>query len=387
MSKVKSTPICASIRSENQAQYRCLMKASYGEKYCPMHLLQTVHTDFAMINEDIINIDQMISQPTTIITNDLISKITIEPVVKLERPIPAACKKSIPIEQNVSTIEAAIKENDDDLEIKLLILVNDDDYNNKISKLIGPVFNDITLSEDDQDPITFDDIWTMKNGVKVAASVNKYYLFSYKDLSDKIRCMTLFTMFSLINENNLIHPSTQEPIPEEAIERAKCLIELYQQKVGMFKEMDVNMSREYLLKNRLTKLFKKFHIHSIYFEEKWLLDIDNVDKLYKIIRETDQFIPNNLSSINPALGSLPIFKKKKQGYVKAKGKTSSNQKSISAGESIIELQEYIIDEWEKLIQAANNPQNQIPIWIIAIGLSNVVPEVKQKYPDLEFMLS
>ena len=73
-------------------------------------------------------------------------------------------------------------------------------------------------------------------------------------------------------------------------------------------------------------------------------------------------------------------------YIKKSKASKAVNNENDEDDSIISLQEYIVTEWEKLIQAADTPQNQIPIWILASGLSFVVPEVKQKFPDLEVML-
>jgi hypothetical protein len=392
--------ICASVRSPNELQFRCLMKTRDGNKYCPMHLAQSKIIDFNMVDDDIIDLDQKISEPNKIITNDIIRKISLDCGINKNVSPPTKMKSTknsnnTMREQKVSTIENSHKENEDELEIKLLILANDDEYSNTIANLIGPVFNDITLSEDEQDSVTFDEIWKMENGIKIPAAVNKYYLFSYIDSKGKIRCMTIFTIYSLINENNLEHPTTMEKIPDADIKRAKKLIDLYQTKLDLFKDDDSKMSPEFKLRNRLTKLFKQFHIHSIYLEENWLFNINDKNKLYKIIKETEKLVSNNVKIINPSLHGFKIFQKTEpKKYAPRKGKNNKPSKGYHQSKvddddynnDIFELHEYIVDQWEKLIQAADNPQNQLPIWILASGLSFVVPEVKQKYPDLEIML-
>lgn len=388
-----SSKICASIRSHDEPQSRCLMKTKNNEKYCPMHIIQKNIIDYNYIDDDFFELDQKNLELNKIITNDLSTKISvnelqkensiISPVIS-SRSSPKSATNRTMYEQKVSTIKKTLENNEDDLEIKLLILVNDE-YSDVISELIGPVFHDVTLSEDEQDPITFDEIWTLKNGLKVPANINKYYLFSYEDSQNKIRCLSVFTMYNMLNEKNYHHPITSEEIPPKDIKRAKKLINLYQSKLSLFKIDNSNLSPEFKLKNRLTKLFKQFHIHSIYFEEKWLLQLSDKTKLYKIIKETEKLVSNNIKSINPKLSNFKIFQKKEpvRSY-SSKTKPMINTDNID--DEIFELREYIVDEWEKLIQAADTPQNQIPAWILASGLSFVVPEVKQKYPDLEIML-
>ncbi len=391
--KVKPNVICASIRSLDEPQFRCLMKTKNNNKYCPMHAIQKKNIDYNHIDDDVFELDQKILEPSKIITNELHDKISISELSNTSN-----LKKSEPVirntldknktmhEQKVSTVKKTLENNEDDLEIKLLILVNDE-YSDLISELIGPVFNDVTLSEDEQDPITFDEIWTIKNGLRVPANVNKYYLFSYKDSQNKIRCLTVFTIYNMFNEKNYQHPITSEEIPKKDIKRAKKLIDLYQSKLGLFKTDDSKLSPEFKLNNRLTKLFKKFHIHSIYFEENWLLQIMDRTKLYKIIKETEKLVSNNIKSINPNLHNFKIMQKKEPiKTANHKIKYPMSTQKINEDDEIFELHEYIVTEWEKLVNAADTPQNQIPAWILASGLSFVVPDVKQKFPDLEFML-
>ena len=387
---------CASIRSKSEPHLQCLMVTKNGEKYCPMHLVQKSIVDFSFVSDDIIDLDEKLAGSavggipmgqTTIISNNIIRKISLDAPVNKTIQHPnnkVSVKSKTMVEQKVSTIENSHKENEEELAIKLLILVNDDEYCDKISELIGPVFHDITLSEDEQDPVTYDQIWEIKNGVRVPASVNKYYLFSYKDSANKIRCLTIFTIYNMIQDNNFIHPTTMEEISANDINRARELIDLYQTKIGLFKENDENSSPEFKLRNRITKLFKQFHIHSIFFEEKWLMNLDSSDKLWKIIKETEKLYSSNTNLINPNLKQFPKLFQKKQTISK-KGYSKTSKKD--ADENLVfDLQEYIVGEWEELLRTAGNPQNQFPIWILAAGLSLSVPEIKQKYPDMDLML-
>lgn len=380
--------ICASIRSNEEPHYRCLLYTKPGYKYCPLHLAQKNITDYTFVDQDIIDKDmQIMNEPAKIIINPVLKKISLtNPSIKKPIDKKIGIKEDTTLhEQKVSTIESSHQETEDDLEIKLLILVNDD-QNTNIADLIGPVFKDITKSEDQEDPVTLDAFWTLNNNTKVPSSINKYYLFSYIDSKQKIRCLTVFTIYNMINNNHFIHPITMEEIPEKDIKRAKKLINLYSTKLGLFRNLDESLlSPEFKLKNRITKLFKKFHEHSIFFEESWLMDINNKTNLYKIITETEKFVSNNIKSINPGLTGFKVFQKKANKKQSRKGKEKYSDDDED-DDSLISLKEYIVTEWERLIQAADSNQNQIPIWIIASGLSFVVPEIKQKYPNLEIML-
>jgi hypothetical protein len=270
-------------------------------------------------------------------------------------------------------------------------MINDDECLEKIIKLIGPVFNDITLSEDQEDPWTMDIIWTQNNGVRTATDINKYYLFSYLDSDKKIRCLTVFTLQNMIMKDDFTHPLTMETIPKKDIIRAKELIDMYTTKLNLFKgQADSTLSPEYNLKNKISKLFKKFHRNSIYFEEDWLINIDDVEKLHKIIKETDRLVKNNIQSINPSIKNLDLFSDLPKKNInnpsgnsnQVKGKLSDSDKATD----LIILKECICDNWEIIIKASDSDLNQLPIWIIAHSLSPVVPAVKIKFEDLDLML-
>lgn len=353
---------CVSIKSVSEPNKRCKLIARAGEKYCALHLSQDTIIDYDMSDIEIV-------EPDEIKENALIKKIELNSFYKNHIPAPdKEIKKDVLREEKVNTINNLYHENESNLEIKLLILANDDVYKQKIADLIGPVFNDITVSEDDQDPVTLDPIWKIQNGERVPAAINQYYLFSYLDSKNKIRCLTIFTIYDMIQTDDYLHPITMEEIPKKDINRAKELIELYNTKIGLFKMDDSNMSAEFRLKNRLTRLFKKFHMHSIYLDENWLLKCEDFDKLQKLINESNAIIKNNTQSIKPiSKKNIIMFK------------------SIKVNETI-DLHEYIVDQWEKLIELTDNPQNQIPIWIIVYGLSMISSEVKEKYPDLDLMI-
>ncbi len=377
--------LCQAVQFSTGPYLRCVFGAVVSHKYCALHLSYANVTDYVSGNEISIElpIEQTHNKTSCIIyKHRMIDSDNHDHIDNNCSPINKNAPKSSATlkEQQTKTVINSHQENEDDLEVKLLIMVNDDEYADKIVELIGPIFHDCTLSEDQEDPVTMDQIWTYTNGIKTATNINKYYLFSYLDSKSKIRCVTIFTMYDMIQNNDLVHPITSEPIPEKDIKRAKELIDLYDTKLNLFgNRLDMVASPEYRLKNKIRKLFNQFHAHSIFFEESWLTNIESPSQMHVIIRETNKLVKNNLSTINPGLTHLDAFKnppaipfplKKSPEYVSRR----------------IELQEYIVDGWIKIITASNNSSNQIPIWIIAHGLSHVVPEVKTKYPNLSMML-
>lgn len=402
---------CQSIRSKTQPNLRCLFNAKNGNKYCPLHLIQNNIIDFNPKNEEFfstvtdnnnehpqntinpiykqINLDTINSIGIkTFVTKDLNKKDNgkdkttgIKKKIKNSKSVSSKMLH----EQKVTTIADSYQNTEDDLEMKLLILINNEENLEKISKLIGPAFNDLTLAEDNEDPVTYDQFWTVENGIKKPSGINRYFIFSYIDSNDKIRCFTIMSINDLISRNNLEHPITMEKIPEEDIIRAIELIDFYKKEIGLFNSSNMEISREFQIKHKLSNLFKKFHVHSIYLEENWLLDITNLSNLDKIIHETNKLISNNLVSINPNLKTFDLFKKKFT-VNSSKNKKILETDSNTTKETYIDAQWYIVEQWEKLIELADNINNQIPIWVLILGLSYVVPEIKQKFPDLEIML-
>ena len=372
---------CASIRSSDEPQYQCMMYARKGTKYCPIHSIQSNIVDYQEVTE--IQTQRYVED---------VGEISIIPNVKLvskceeiedEYVSKLSSKTNYNKRNNINEIEEKYMENEDDLIVKLLILINDEEYTDIIPSLIGPVFNDITLSEDNQDPITFDDIWIIQDGKKIQApDVNKYFMFSYIDSNNKTRCMTVFSIQLLLeraqeSNESIVHPITMEPIPEPDIQRARKLVEIYSNKLGLFDTSDDNEHPEYKLQKKIDALFSKFHVHSIYFESSWLLDIRSVYKLRSIISTTKDFVTRNIKEINPNLSSHTIFN---TGFTENKPKIIEQEQAFYC-----RMHEYIIDGWTELISITSSSTNQLPIWIIATVLSKYVPEIKIKYPFLETM--
>lgn len=352
---------CLSVQSREEPQYRCLMSAKPNEKYCSIHLLQSRIVDYREIEECYANEDTCgkSTEENNPIYATLVQKKVHDRIVGDEIPKSPIKKKKL---------DDSYQDCENDLETKLLILVNDENYE-LVPDLIGPVFDDITLSDDRYDPISMDEFWCQSDGKRIPGNISKYYLFSYYDEQKKLRCLTVFTMNNLLKDSNdqIVHPNTMEVIPDDVIERAKKLIDLYQDRLNLFDATYGEQTPEQILKNKMSQLFATFHCHSIYLEEDWLLKIDSVTNLKKIIDETRGFVSNNIKSIKPHMKSHNLFNTNKT-------------------KDIFKLKEYIVSQWSELIKLADNPDNQIPIWIIAAGLSVVVPDVKTKFPSLEVMI-
>lgn len=276
------------------------------------------------------------------------------------QPVPK--KKSTTYDQYViESIEYLRRESERDSDVKLLILINAN--MSEIEELVGPVFRDITLSDDSEDALTSDPFWTIENNVKVPTGLNSYYLFSYYDSANSVRCFTTFTIKYMLDNSITSHPVTGEEIPEADLNRARKLIELYSSKIGSLNPQAIT-SPEFTLKTRIEQLFKSFEKFSIYLEASWIMDLDDMTKLRRIATDTTRLVSNNVRSINPNLPSLKLF-------------------STKFPNNPLAAKELILEEWLVLMSKIDRPENQFPIWILICGLKGVIPEIQEKYPDLQ----
>lgn len=370
---------CGAIRSPSDNHLQCLFMAVSGDKYCPLHLSYKTVTDYDQSEREI-SVEKNIvhTTPNPLFFSEVIEspKPRAAPSPKPSEPILTTKKKGKKThkENEKKTIQEAHDKNEDILEVKFLIMMNDGNMIQRIETLVGPAFSDVTLCEDDQDPITLDKFWELRDGKKYPLVENKYYLFSYFDSKQKLRCLSVFTLFEMFNDNDFCHPLTMEPIGDEDIQRGKELLNIYSTRLGLFSaETLIETSPEYELKSKIDKLFKTFHVHSIFFESNWLMNIDSTAVLQTVMNNTRQIINNNVRSISNQKIKLQNF-------------DVSSTKKMDQSAQLLAYKEHIFHMWDEIITKAANINNQTPIWIIACGMSNSVPEIKQKYPDIDMML-
>lgn len=358
---------CKSIKSLSERGSRCELRAT-DNGYCDVHMLfgdiidydeSNVHISSKM-NEIVDTLDESstilstkcLQNNTNLYFNDISTNKTSQ-----TKPAPIDSEMFIKTHSFASYTDI-ITETDG----KLMILINEKNDLDEIENLIGPVFHDITLSDDEFDPITLDQFFVVKNNKKIPCDFSKYLLFSYNDSNNKIRCMTIFSIRSIIKTDNKIHPMTYQKIPDDVINRAKKLIEIYTNKLDLFG--DLISSIPILLKDRLDNLFKKFETFSIYFESQWIFNIDTSD-IHKIIIAMKNSINHNIRAINKYITKSSLFEKKFP---------PDTPKNI--------MIDYLVDEWAVLFDMRSPENNQMPIWIIGGELRNYVPEISQKYPHL-----
>src|ERR1700747_2900191 len=272
--------------------------------------------------------------------------------------------------ENLQNITDNLNMSQEKLNMKSIILVKNYPDKKYLDNLIGPIINNVTMSDDDCDPITMDVFWIEENGKRIPKYHNKYMLFSYYDNSHKLRTFTIHTIKDMISNNIKTHPLTYEEINEIDYKRAIDLINLYTNTLGLFKNEINTNNIEFMTKSRVLKLFNKFNSMSIYLQSEWFLNLDNIDTINKLITELFNLTKQNMLSINSTL-TLAKIKESKIFQWKYTNNSTLNQ-----------IQNHLLDDFEALISLSENTNNQIMAWIIVGALAKFIPEIKNKYPDL-----
>ena len=246
----------------------------------------------------------------------------------------------------------------------------DSNIQKKIKELIGPVYDDITLSFDPKDVISQIEFWEIDNkNNRIPLYNNKNHLVSYYDSEKRLRCFEITTIIDMIDNNMLKHPITNENLPEEFINRSKDLNNLLI-KNDMIEEKVVI---EKTIEDLAFDLFQKLGNGDIYLDKKYFLDL-SIDKLDKLYYETREFYFSNISSSDRVL-----IENNSKIFIKSRSDLRND-----FGNDISKIQKYIIENFMFILTNCTNNTEYIVKYIILAGLNLVIPEVKEKYPDFEF---
>jgi hypothetical protein len=270
------------------------------------------------------------------------------------------------LKTTIDDITIIEKKREELTDIKTLLLIRNCP---NIKELIGPVFDDITLSEDDSDPITMQTFWTEIDGKRHATNeTNKYFLFSYKDSKNKIRCLSINTICDMINNAIYTHPITQELIEYDDIQRAIKLIEIFK-KINFF-ETEKELT-EQKIKSMTLELFHRFKIQGIELESQWFTGL-NFQLLVKFTKDLYNICRANIQIIDP-VKQFNLFSNKGESY-----------ESNITNEYLLKLKANVLIELNELLDLPKNKNNTIPYYIVVGSLANIVPKLKESYPDLQF---
>jgi hypothetical protein len=294
-----------------------------------------------------------------------------DPPKTKEKPKPKLKQKRKAFGENIaSNVIQTLEMAKDLVNMKFLILCNDDEYLAVLKKFVGPIYDDVTLAANETDPLTFDQIWEYnESGAKVACEIPGWQLFSYMcTIENVMKCVTIDTLHDVFDLN--LHKSEDLGIfmSDDDKNRASDLTEWYAEVLDYFSTRKLEVSPELAFHNRLVALFSKFKDNTTCFEESWLENISNPKDLKTIVEQNYNIIRNNIALIT----SDP------------RGSTLFNAK-LPCTTPILTYKIYIVEQWETMISLAA-PDNQYPRWIIALTLSKVVPGILKKYPSIKYIL-
>jgi hypothetical protein len=269
---------------------------------------------------------------------------------------------------NYTSVQELMKleqEREQMVDIKTLLFIR----NNPVAELVGPAFDDLTQCEDDQDPVAMNCVyWTMVDGKRCACPINKYFLFSYIDSKGKIRCLSINTVFDMINNSMLAHPMTQEEISPENVTRARKMIAALT-KINYFEtEKELGPQK---IRSMTLELFHKFGIQGIVMETPWFTGMD-IYYATKLNKDLQLLVKQNLPAIDPV---------RKPNLFNPFEYDSNNPKP----EDLARVQAQLLIDMNELLDLPKNKNNTLPYYIILGALSNLLPVVKERFPELQWM--
>lgn len=348
---------CKSVYSLTDRHTQCKL-FSENDKYCVLHNNKDIKIDYKPENE--LKNYRISKKPVSyinVLSPNIINNITM--------PDSFFKNKSKVEKINSSYFAKAFETHECDLRIKLIILDKEHKADDTLAHLIGPVFYNILDSVDDIDPVTFDTFWKVVDNKKIDVYKNRYFLFSYFDNSNRLRCLTIFTLYDMYKNNQYIHPITCEELSQDNITRAEKLISIYTNELNLFSLMNIDSDNtpEVNLENKTTSLFSSFNKYNIYFEDNWFLKISSINNLKKILSESIILIKNNLSDNKEVIEVV-------------------NKKLKLDNSDVINTKLEILSLWEDVVNLIDLTKNQLPVWIIGYVLSMFEKDILLKYPTI-----
>lgn len=193
--------------------------------------------------------------------------------------------KSDPLENAIETYQKVFS-------IKMTIFKNYF-YPHKISKLrkfVGPVFDNLLISDDNSDAISMVVFWEIVDGKKKQIHPTTYDLFSYHDVNKKIRCFAIQTICDMIkNGVPLIHPMTCEDFPPEAKERANKFAKIYSEIVYV---SDIGLSENQIIDSKIINIFSELNTIGISLDSQIFKNIINNPN--EFCEQFKKLVKNNL---------------------------------------------------------------------------------------------
>jgi hypothetical protein len=225
------------------------------------------------------------------------------------------------------------------------------------SSKIYKFYNSLNLLElyaknciNDIDPISLNYLWEIKNGEKIIVH-NLNDIIFYKDNRNNIKFFEKESIIYMKGYNINYDPVTKEELPTHIFDaiNGKKIIE---DSIKTIKELAL-------------EVFQLFSNISIFIDYDLFLNLD-ITNLRKLNYEISEFFKHNFSIEQQNQISRNVLKKNINDITKD------------------ELQKYLLEQFKILLECPIEDYKYMINYILVGGLSLVIPQVKESYPDYSF---
>lgn len=207
---------------------------------------------------------------------------------------------------------------------------------------------------DNKDPISLNELWTMDNDIKKIAYDNLDNLVFYKDTYNIIRCFEKESIEYMLGYNIKNHPITNELLPEH------IFLNITSKKIITEKDKTVQ--------ELAFDVFQLFANLSFFIDCNLFLNLSK-ENLIKLYHEIKDFYKQNFTIEQQNVIGNTIFKM---------------DENILKDNELEYIQKYILADMKKLLQVDIEEYKYMINYILIGGLSLVIKEIKDTYPDFSF---
>lgn len=191
--------------------------------------------------------------------------------------------------------------------------------------------------------------------------IESVYFFSYKDSNNNHWCFDIRSLKKLL-DMNYSNPYTTEEIPENIKERINNFIK-YLKKRNIMVEIDTSIvaDRKTIVKQKIVDLFAQIEYSGYSCDINWLLQLSAI-KLKKLYRELED-IWNYRANLSNEVKRRIVPPDGRMFVIPVSDYNNCNV--------IVELQEMLINELSKILQAESQSDMNLGIMYFIVGLSVV----------------
>ena len=219
-----------------------------------------------------------------------------------------------------------------------------------------PLGYDPLDSIDDKDPVTFEIFWIEKNNKKDFIYKDINNLIFYKDKNDMVRCFEKESLEHLKAHKITKHPITGDDIPLDILNTT----------------IDIELKTTRTNKQKALEVFQLFTNISIFIDYNSFIELSD-EKLKKFHFETKDFYYENINTENRIK-----IDKDDGNNIFSKDIVEFNNLSLD------EKQEYLLYNLQLLLQVTDDTLKFMINYILVGGLSIVIPQIREDYPDFCF---